>query len=74
MHHWLTLAVGLDTFGGISRSWYALPLIVVISLVYSASRHESPEIILKRAARLGLTISVFMLVVLGGLMFLSSGR
>lgn len=37
-------------------SWYVLPLAAVISLVYSASRYELPERILRRAARLFLTI------------------
>ena len=32
--------------------WYLLPLAVMISLVYSASRFELPERILHRAARL----------------------
>ena len=40
--------------------WYVLPLAGAISLVYSASRYELTERILKRAARLFLTITGFM--------------
>ena len=56
-----------------ARIWYAIPLIVVISLVYSASRYEAPERILRRASRLALTISGFMLAVLALLVALSYG-
>lgn len=55
------------------RLWYAVPLIVVISLVYSASRYEAPPRILRRAARLSITIAGFMLAVLGVLIALSRG-
>ena len=41
-------------------TWYLIPLAIVISLVYSASRYELPERILRRAARLFLTILMFM--------------
>jgi uncharacterized membrane protein YccC len=37
-------------------SWYLLPLAAVISLVYSASRYELPDRILRRAGRLFCTI------------------
>lgn len=56
-----------------ARSWFALPLIVVISLVYNASRYESPAKILRRAGRMSLTITGFMLAVLIVLMALSYG-
>jgi len=55
----------------INVTWYLLPLAVVISLVYSASRYELPEAILKRSARLFLTILGFMAVILGILMLFS---
>ncbi len=70
MNHWLTLAAGLEGIG-LTRSWYALPLIVVISLVYSASRHESSELIVRRALRLAFTIGAFMFAVMLVLLFLS---
>ena len=50
----LLLAVAQNTM------WYVLPLAGAISLVYSASRYELTERILKRAARLFLTITGFM--------------
>ena len=40
--------------------WYALPLIVSVSLVCAATRHEQMEPILQHAARFGLWIVVFM--------------
>lgn len=40
--------------------WYVLPLAGAISLVYSASRYELTERILRRAVRLFLTITGFM--------------
>jgi hypothetical protein len=43
-----------------SISWHLLPMSVVISLVYSASRFEMPEVILRRALKLFTTIMVFM--------------
>lgn len=49
----LTLAVDPH---GVQRMWFLIPLVVVISLVYSASRHEAPPVILSRALRLFLLI------------------
>jgi hypothetical protein len=66
----LLLAAGTGSF---SRLWFLLPLIVVISLVYSASRYEAPERIVRRAGRLGLQIAGFMAVVLALLAWLSAG-
>ncbi len=43
-----------------NTTWYVLPLAGAISLVYSASRYELTERIIKRAARLFLTITGFM--------------
>lgn len=33
--------------------WYAMPLIVAVSLVYAATRHEDIHLILRRALRVG---------------------
>ena len=55
----------------ISVTWYLFPLALVISLVYSASRYELPERILRRAGRLYITIMVFMIVVFAVLFVLS---
>jgi len=54
----------------INQMWYALPLIVVISLVYSATRHEAMHAILAHAARLGLMITGFMAAILVVLAFI----
>ena len=55
----------------VNITWYLLPLAVVISLCYSASRYENSRQILRRSARLFVTILVFMSVVLGVLYVLS---
>jgi hypothetical protein len=57
----------------IPRLWFLVPLVVVVSLVYSASRFESPERILYRAGRLCATILGFMALVFVILWLLSRG-
>jgi len=52
-------------------SWYLLPLAMVVSLVYSASRFELPDRILQRAIWLFLQIIGFMAMVFAVLWFLS---
>jgi len=44
----------------VNQLWYALPLVVSISLVYSATRHEEMSSILWHSLRLGTWISVFL--------------
>lgn len=46
-----------------NRLWYALPLVVSISLVYAATRHELLWPILDHAVRFGAWIVGFMTVV-----------
>ncbi|MEM8680512.1 MAG: hypothetical protein AAGF97_14285 [Planctomycetota bacterium] len=41
----------MPVFAETLRMWYALPLIVSISLVYGATRHEYPRPILEHAYR-----------------------
>lgn len=53
----------------VNRLWYALPLIVVISLVYGATRHELTVPILKRSLGFGSWIVGFMLVVFAIIFF-----
>jgi len=48
---------------GIADFWYAVPLIVAVSLVYSATRHELMGPILAHAFRVGVWIVGFMAVV-----------
>lgn len=57
----------------VAQIWYALPLVVSISLVYAATRHEQVGSILQHAVRLGVWIAVFMGVVFGLLYLLSLG-
>jgi hypothetical protein len=54
----LLLAMGVD------RMWYAIPLIVAVSLVYSATRHEWMGPILEHAVRFAIWIVGFMAIVL----------
>jgi len=49
----------------VMNMWYALPLIVSVSLVCAATRHEEIGPILQHAMRFGLWIVVFMAVVMG---------
>jgi len=49
--------------------WYALPLIVSISLVYSATRNEEMGPILAHALRFGAWVVGLMLVVMLILMY-----
>ncbi len=51
--------------------WYALPLIVAISLVYASTRHEQMGPILGHALRVGLWISGFMAVIFAVLLLIS---
>lgn len=48
---------------GVSRLWYCVPLIVSISLVYGATRHELMPQILEHAARFGVWVGTFMLAI-----------
>ncbi len=50
------LAVGNDL-------WYAVPLVIVISLVYAATRHERNDNILVAAGRIGTWICGFMFAI-----------
>ena len=45
------------------RIWYAVPLIVAISLVYAATRHELIQPILSHAWRVAMMIMGFMVIV-----------
>lgn len=54
-----------------NTTWLLLPLAVVISLVYSASRFENTMVILQRASRLFLQIIGLMTAVFVVLMLLS---
>jgi hypothetical protein len=57
----------------INHFWYSAPLIIVVSLVYSATRHELMQPILSHAARTAVWITGFMVVVFLLLSLLSWG-
>ena len=60
-------------FANVSQFWFAAPLIVAVSLVYSATRHELMRPILIHATRTAVWITVFMVIVFVLLMLLSWG-
>lgn len=51
--------------------WYALPLVIAVSLVYAATRHEAMGPVLHHAVRVGAYIVGFMFMVFAVLWFLS---
>lgn len=55
---------------GSSQLFYAVPLIVAISLVYAGTRHELMGQILRHAVRVGLWIVGFMFVLFVVLMLM----
>ena len=55
----------------INDLWYAFPLIVAVSLVYAATRHEQAKPILLHALRLAVWITGFMAVVFVVLVLIS---
>lgn len=56
----------------INDLWYAVPLIVAVSVVYSATRHEAMEAILAGAVRIGAWITGFMAFFFVVLLLMSS--
>lgn len=54
-----------------ARLWYALPLIVVVSLVYAATRHEQMKPILWQSLRVARWVTGFMVVVFAILFLMS---
>ena len=55
----------------VSQVWYAVPLIVSISLVYGATRHEYMGPILNNAFRAGVWIVGFMGIIFAILLVVS---
>ena len=52
----------LILIAAINRMWYTLPLIVSVSLVYAATRHEQLVPILQHAFRTAVWIMGFMAI------------
>jgi hypothetical protein len=72
MFDFLTISAGLITIPLWAMPvWYALPLVVAISLVHAATRHELMRPILVNAARFGTCIVIFMLVLYAVLRLMS---
>jgi hypothetical protein len=53
------------------RIWYAVPIIVSVSLVYAATRHEEMGPILVHAGRFAVWIVAFMAIVFAALQAMS---
>lgn len=54
-----------------NRLWYALPLVVSVSLVYGATRHELVKPILHHALRAAVWIGSFMAIIFAVLLLIS---
>ena len=65
MHHMVLMAVTVH------QIWYALPLLVSVSLVYAATRHEHTKPILQHALRTGVLIGGLMAVIFAILLWMS---
>lgn len=61
----------LATVSATNRLWFALPLIVAVSLVYGATRHELMGPILNNAFRAAVWIGGFMAAIFVVLMLIS---
>lgn len=57
----------------INVNWYLLPMVAIISLVYSASQYELPEKIVRVATKRFVYILAFMALAFAILWFLSDG-
>ena len=55
----------------VNQLWFALPLIIVVSLVYGATRHEDMIEILHNAYRAAVWIISFMAIIFGVLFVVS---
>lgn len=64
---WISLVAAL----GPNRLWYAVPLVVSVSLVYAATRHEEFHPILIHALRFAAWIVVFMAIVVAVIQVMS---
>ena len=57
----------------INVHWYLIPMVLIISLVYTASQYELPDKILRVATKRFVYILGFMAVAFAVLWFLSDG-
>jgi hypothetical protein len=49
--------------GSIPKIWYALPLVIVVSLVYGATRHENLPDIIEHSIRSAVWVVCFMSII-----------
>jgi hypothetical protein len=54
-----------------AQLWYAFPLLVSVSLVYAATRHEQMGPIFQHALRFAISIGVFLILIFGILFWMS---
>ena len=66
----LLSTLSLTPLLAVMNLWYAVPLIVSVSLVCSATRQEEMPAILNHAFRFAVWILVFMAIVMAGLALL----
>jgi len=66
----LLSTLNLTPLLAVMNLWYAVPLIVSVSLVCSATRQEDMPAILNHAFRFAVWILVFMAIVMAGLALL----
>ena len=71
MFELLAPALQLAAAGNTNRLWYALPLVVSVSLVYGAPRHELVGPILNHAFRAAVWIGSFMAIIFAVLLLIS---
>jgi hypothetical protein len=58
---------------GVNDLWFTLPLIISVSLVYAATRHEDVGPIFTHAVRIAVWIVGFMAIIFALLLLLSWG-
>ncbi len=59
--------------GDVNRFWYLIPLALAISLAYTASRYELPEVILRRSWTFFWKTLAFMAAIFAVLYLLAMG-
>ncbi|MEM9940744.1 MAG: hypothetical protein AAF939_04070 [Planctomycetota bacterium] len=58
-----SILVSVNLLAETPRLWYALPLILVVSLVYGATRHENLKEILVQSSRSAVWVIAFMSII-----------
>ena len=71
LHYETNVMTDLVFIAQMNDMWYALPLIIAVSMVYAATRHEQMIPILAHAGRLAMWIIGFMVAIFAILFVLS---